>query len=110
MKAFSTLLISIIVSGCSTTGFSTADHNGLMYYFPENCSKYYYSYSNPNELHCLHNGELTGQSIYPASQEQISNYRSQQDELDRILKGLPKTTYTNCYKIYGGSNCTSTTY
>ncbi len=118
MKTYLFLLVSIIVSGCSSTGFGTADHNGLMYYFPENCSQYQYSYSEPNKLLCFQDGALTGQIILPASQEQISNYRYEQaqdqKELDDIYRSLkemtPKRTNTDCSNTIGGVNCTSTTY
>jgi len=118
MKAYLILLVGIIVSGCSSTGFKTANHNGLMYYFPKNCSQYKYSYSEPNELHCFHGGQITGQIIHPASQEQISNHRYQEaqkekawDDINRSLEKMaPKTTNTNCYNTFGGINCTSTTY
>lgn len=110
MKNQLILLASIIMSGCSSTGMGTARHNGLMYYFPDKCSQYEYSYSEPNDLHCVHDGELTGQTIYLASQDQISNHRYQQaqeqkawDDLNRSLKetadsirrNTPKSTYTN---------------
>ena len=78
MKTYLIILASIFVIGCSSVGIGTARHNGLQYYFPENCSQYKYSYSDPNTLHCVHAGEVTGQTIHPASQEQISNHRYQQ--------------------------------
>jgi len=93
-----------------------------MYYFPQDCSRYKYYYSEPNELHCVQNGVETGRIISPASQEQISNYRAQEaqenaryreslDRLNRSMKAAtPKITHTNCNSAYRNINCTSTTY
>jgi hypothetical protein len=76
----SIILLSIVISACSSTGMNTARHNGLMYYFPDNCSQFKYSNSEPDRLHCVHDGKLTGITLYPATQGQISNHRYQQDQ------------------------------
>jgi len=118
MKLLLLFLGVSIISGCSSTGYGTANHNGLMYYFPENCERYNYSYDNPSVLKCLHDGQLTGQVLYPASQEQIANYRYQQESIRQAFKeasqtiqdSTPKTTRTNCRELYGNVKCTSTTY
>ena len=90
------IFIGIIFQGCSSTGYNTANHNGKLYYFPENCSHFRYSYANPDELHCIgSDGELTGQVIEPADSEQVQNYRYQQEEnqkaWDSLNRSLEKT-------------------
>jgi hypothetical protein len=88
-------LLSFTVSGCASHGYKTANHNGKLYYFPQNCSRYRYSYSNPDLLHCQNDGELTGQTITPADNAQVSNHRYQQKQekeaWDSLNRSLEKT-------------------
>lgn len=80
---FSFFLISVLFSGCATSGFGTAKHNGKMYYFPENCRQYRYSYSDPDTLKCVNDGVETGQVIRPADSEQLAAYQQKrQNERD----------------------------
>lgn len=120
MKLLLIILSALVISACSSTGMRTAGHNGLRYYIPDNCSKYTYYHSDPNELYCINNGQQTGQKLYPVSQEQIANHQRQKsesqersNEINRALQEfddqIPKTTYTNCIGRYGYLNCTSTT-
>jgi len=126
MKVFFIILLHIVLFGCSSYGYKTAKHNGLLYNFPELCEKYKYLNSNPNRLHCIHDGELTGVKLYPASQSEISIYLEEKESNaqawreasesiknmgDEMRRNAPKTTYTNCYNSFsGGVNCNSTTY
>lgn len=72
-------LVILLFSGCASSGFNTANHNGKLYFFPKNCSHFRYSYKNPDELHCVgDNGQLTGRVLYPADKEQVQNYRYQE--------------------------------
>ena len=76
-----TIILSIVFSGCASTGYATANHNGKLYYFPENCSHFEYSYANPDELHCVgDNGQLTGRVLHPADAQQMANYKYQQEQ------------------------------
>ena len=131
MKLLLIILSGFIISACSSTGMRTASHNGLAYNFPDKCSKYEYYRSDESVLYCIHNGQLTGESLHPASrykasqkqtsQEQTSNGGSEGAgtvkslvEIFRVFgealnQNTPKTTYTNCYGGYGSVNCTSTT-
>jgi len=89
-------ILSFILSGCASTGYKTANHNGKLYYFPENCSQFRYSYANPDELRCLGNdGQLTGRILHPADSQQVANYKYQQEQnqksWDSLNRSLEKT-------------------
>lgn len=82
------LLITVFLTGCSSAGMMTARHNGKMYWNPGNCSSFTYSYSNPDVLKCSENGVATGFNLYPADQQQINNYRYQEENTQSALDGL----------------------
>ena len=82
------LMITVFLTGCSSAGMMTARHNGKMYWNPGHCSSFTYSYSNPDVLKCFENGEATGFNLYPADQQQINNYRYQEESTQRALDGL----------------------
>ena len=82
-------ILSFILSGCASTGYNTANHNGKLYYFPENCSHFRYSYSNPDELHCVGNdGKLTGRVLHPADAQQVANYKYQKEQEQKAWDSL----------------------
>jgi len=84
-----TIFIGTMFHGCSSTGYNTANHNGKLYYFPENCSHFRYSYANPDELYCIgSDGEETGRILEPADSEQVQNYRYQQEQNQKAWDGL----------------------
>ncbi len=83
------VVLSFFLSGCATSGFGTARHNGKLYYFPENCSQFRYSYSNPDELHCVgDNGQLTGVVLHPADAQQMANYKYQKEQEQKAWDSL----------------------
>jgi len=88
--------LSFALHGCASTGYNTANHNGKLYYFPNNCSQFRYSYSNPDELHCVgDNGQLTGRVLHPADAQQVANYKYQREQnqkgWDSLNRSLEKT-------------------
>lgn len=87
--------ISLLFSGCSSRGMMTAGHNGKKYWNPGNCSQYKYSYSNPDVLRCVHNGEETGQILTPASRQQVADDRYEKEQTskawDSLNRSLQKT-------------------
>lgn len=80
------------ISGCSSRGYNTANHNGKYYYFPDNCSQFRYYNSDRDRLYCLNNGQETGVVITPASNAQVQNHlyqqRSNQQALDSMNRNL----------------------
>lgn len=113
MKNHFLLLGLLFLTGCSTVGYQTALHNGKVYYIPPQCSKYSYSYSDPDTIHCVHNGVLTGQTLTPADSQQVESYRLQQqanrqawaDLNESLRQSTPKTT--NCYNFGYTVSCTT---
>lgn len=81
----------LLLSGCASKGMMTAEHNGKMYWNPGNCSQYRYFYSNPDPIKCVNeNGQETGQVLYPVDQQQIANYRYNQEQEQKAWDGLNK--------------------
>lgn len=117
-KILLVLSFQILLIGCTTHGFGTAGHNGKLYYFPEGCETYAYSYQVPDALHCKHNGNLTGQILQPADAQQRANHKYQNERSQQSYKNLretlkdmtPKTTHTRCYNYGVTIDCNSTTY
>lgn len=112
-NVFCLVVVSIILSSCSTTGYQTARHNGKLYYIPERCKTYNYNFYS-DTIYCRDKGTLTGQTVEPVSEQQAQAYRDQEQknkeawaEINQSIKNsTPKTT--NCYRTYGGGmNCTT---
>ncbi|TEY04047.1 hypothetical protein [Campylobacter sp. US33a] len=88
------VLSVLLLVGCSIGGMGTARHNGKMYYFPSDCPRYNYSYSNPDELRCTdENGVETGRILYPASEQEIENYRYQQEQVKEEWRQLNESLH-----------------
>lgn len=85
---------SLLFSGCaSSAGYRTANHNGKMYFFPENCTRYQYYYSDMDTIYCVDDkGAQTGLTLKPADAQQLANYernqRASREALDSISRGL----------------------
>ena len=118
MKKYLLLISLLVLTGCTSVGYGTANHNGKVYYFPPNCETFKFAKEDPDSLYCHHKGQYTGQIITPADRSQIEAYRIQQeanrrawDDFNQSLKEMsPKTTNTNCYNYGYMVNCSSTTY
>lgn len=120
-RIFLGCFIIIVFTGltaCSTVGYQTARHNGKLYYIPENCEQYSYSFNDSDRIQCVHNGIPTGQVLLPADPAQVDAYLRQEqenrkawDEINQNLQKMgPKTTNTNCYNVGSMLSCNSTTY
>jgi hypothetical protein len=94
-----TTALSIWFTGCSSTGYITAKHNGKMYYVPPNCERFQYFNRNVDELHCYHNGQKTGRILTPASNSQVQNHlyqeRTNQQAYDLLNKNLKMQQMNN---------------
>lgn len=86
------VMLYFSMSGCSSRGYKTANHNGKYYYFPSDCSRFSYANSNPDTLFCLNDGKRTGVVIRPASTAQVQNHlyqkRSEQQEWNALNKNI----------------------
>ncbi|HEB8307453.1 TPA: hypothetical protein ACYKIP_000927 [Campylobacter coli] len=88
MKFYNVITMVIFIlffAGCSVSGMITADHNGKMYWVPADCPRYKYFYNEPDKLICTDsNGIETGRILYPADEQQIADYRYEQQRQDEI--------------------------
>lgn len=110
--------ISLFLASCSSTGYKIAPHNGKYYYIPEKCEQYRHDNLGSDEIKCVHKGQLTGQSLWPANRDDVAAYqKSESEAINDALRNLnessrrrqenrPKTT--NCMNLgYGQISCTT---
>ncbi|MDR2100012.1 MAG: hypothetical protein LBP40_04180, partial [Campylobacteraceae bacterium] len=59
MKNILLLIFCVVIfAGCSVSGYNIANHNGKIYWFPDDCPYYTYYNNNPDVLYCINENSV----------------------------------------------------